>query len=47
MDSLNHFRERLETLEQHTEELERRTHMVARRLRRWRGLNSRCSKTWR
>jgi parallel beta-helix repeat protein len=35
MDSLNQFREYIETLEQHTETLERRARMVARRLCCW------------
>ena len=38
MDSMDNFRERIEVLEQQTEQLHQHTRMVERRLRWWRGL---------
>src|SRR5262245_27503474 len=38
MDSLDHFRERLEAVEQQTKAMEAYAHMLERRLRWWRGI---------
>jgi hypothetical protein len=38
MDSMDNFRERIEALEQQTEQLQQHTRMVERRLRWWRGI---------
>ena len=38
MDSMDNFYERIEALEQRTEQLQQHTRMVERRLRWWRGI---------